>query len=64
MNDGALNHSWSRQEALPKHLQLTVATGWQLHLVRGASSGLLRKRLGLNVMLTLNAAGERAYRIG
>jgi hypothetical protein len=32
--------------------------------LRGAISGLLRKRLGLNVVLTLNAAGERVYRIG
>jgi stage V sporulation protein SpoVS len=41
-----------------------LATGWQPHSVRGAISGLLRKRLGLNVVLTSNAAGERVYRIG
>lgn len=40
-------------------LQLMLATGWQPHSVRGAISGLLRKRLGLNVVLTHNAAGER-----
>jgi len=34
------------------------------YAVRGAISGLLRKRLGLNVVLTLNAASERVYRIG
>jgi hypothetical protein len=45
-------------------LQLMLATGWQPHSVRGAISGLLRKRLGLNVVLTRNAAGERVYRIG
>ena len=45
------------------NLQLMLATGWQPHSVRGAISGLLRKRLGLNVVLTRNAAGERAYRI-
>jgi hypothetical protein len=45
------------------NLQLMLATGWQPHSVRGAISGLLRKRLGLNVVLTCNAAGERAYRI-
>lgn len=45
-------------------LQLMLATGWQPHSVRGAISGLLRKRLGLNVVLTHNAAGERVYRIG
>ena len=46
------------------NLQLMLATGWQPHSVRGAISGLLRKRLGLNVTLTRNAAGERVYRIG
>jgi hypothetical protein len=46
------------------NLQLMLATGWQPHSVRGAVSGLLRKRLGLNVTLTRNAAGERVYRIG
>ncbi|MFN3577629.1 MAG: DUF3489 domain-containing protein [Tabrizicola sp.] len=46
------------------NLQLMLATGWQPHSVRGAISGLLRKRLGLSVVLTRNAAGERVYRIG
>lgn len=46
------------------NLQLMLTTGWQPHSVRGAISGLLRKRLGLNVVLTPNAAGERVYRIG
>lgn len=46
------------------NLQLMLATGWQPHSVRGAISGLLRKRLGLNVVLTRNADGERVYRIG
>ena len=46
------------------NLQLMLATGWQPHSVRGAISGLLRKRLGLDVTLTRNAAGERVYRIG
>lgn len=46
------------------NLQLMLATGWQPHSVRGAISGLLRKRLGLNVVLARNAAGERVYRIG
>lgn len=45
-------------------LQWMLATGWQPHSVRGAISGLLRKRLGLNVVLMRNAAGERVYRIG
>ena len=46
------------------NLQLMLATGWQPHSVRSAISGLLRKRMGLNVVLTRNAAGERVYRIG
>ena len=46
------------------NLELMLATGWQPHSVRGAISGLLRKRLGLNVVLARNAAGERVYRIG
>lgn len=46
------------------NLQLMLATGWQPHSARGAISGLLHKRLGLNVVLTHNAAGERVYRIG
>jgi hypothetical protein len=41
-----------------------LATGLQPHSVCGAISSLLRKRLGLNVVLTRNAAGERVYRIG
>jgi hypothetical protein len=52
-----------RRPAGATNLQLMLATGWQPHSVRGAISGLLRKRLGLNVVLTLSAAGERVYRI-
>ena len=44
-------------------LQLMLTTGWQPHSVRGAISGMLRKRLALNVVLTHNDAGERVYRI-
>jgi stage V sporulation protein SpoVS len=44
-------------------LQLMLATGWQPHTVRGAISGMLRKKLGLNVVLVLNDAGERVYRV-
>ena len=43
-------------------LQLMLATGWQPHSVRGAIAAL-RRRLGLEVVLTRNAAGERVYRI-
>ena len=44
-------------------LQLMLTTGWQPHTVRGAISGLLRKKLGLNVVLAHNDSGERVYRV-
>ena len=44
-------------------LQLMLATGWQPHTVRGAVSGMLRKKLGLNVVLARNDSGERVYRV-
>ena len=44
-------------------LQLMLATGWQPHTVRGALSGMLRKKLGLNVVLAFNDTGERVYRL-
>ena len=45
------------------NLQLMLATGWQPHSVRGAISGMLRKKLGLNVVLAQNDTGERVYRV-
>lgn len=44
-------------------LQLMLATGWLPHTVRGAISGMLRKKLGLNVVLAHNDSGERVYRV-
>jgi hypothetical protein len=44
-------------------LQLMLATGWRPHTVRGAISGMLRKKLGLNVVLAQNESGERVYRV-
>ena len=44
-------------------LQLMLATGWQPHTVRGAISGMLRKQLGLNVVLAHNDTGERVYKV-
>lgn len=44
-------------------LQLMLATGWQPHTVRGAISGMLRKKLGLNVVLAHKNSGERVYRV-
>ena len=44
-------------------LQLMLATGWQPHTARGAISGMVRKKLGLNVVLAHNDSGERVYRV-
>ena len=44
-------------------LQLMLATGWQPHTVRGAISGMLRKKLGLHVVLAHNDSGERVYKV-
>ena len=43
--------------------QLVEATGWQKHTVRGAISGALKKKLGLNVVSAKADGGERIYRI-
>ncbi len=44
--------------------QMTTLTGWQAHTVRGTISGVLRKRLGLNVQCSVGAnLGKRVYRI-
>lgn len=43
--------------------QLMCCTGWQPHTIRGALSGMVRKKLGLNVVSTKAAGGERIYRI-
>jgi hypothetical protein len=42
--------------------QVIKATGWQAHSVRGAISGHLKKKLGLNVLSEKND-GIRLYRI-
>ena len=41
---------------------MTTLTGWQPHSVRGVISGVLRKKLGLNVVLTKTDGGAR-YRV-
>lgn len=43
--------------------QLMASTGWQAHTVRGAISGMVRKRLGYAVVTEKGADGQRAYRI-
>lgn len=44
--------------------QIMANTGWQAHTVRGALSGMVRKKLGLNVQSSKSEGGERVYRIG
>ncbi len=44
-------------------LQLMLVTGWKPHTVRGAISGMLRRKLGLTVVLAHNDSGERVYRV-
>ena len=39
------------------------ATGWQAHSIRGAISGLLKKKLGLTVKSEKTDARGRVYRI-
>ena len=43
--------------------ELTKATGWQAHSVRGVMSGVLKKKLGLTVELDKDAKGQRRYRL-
>jgi hypothetical protein len=43
--------------------QMMACTDWQAHTVRGAISGMVRKRLGYQVVTEKGADGQRAYRI-
>lgn len=43
--------------------QLMETTGWQAHTVRGTISGMVKKRLGYNVLSERRPDGERVYRI-
>jgi len=43
--------------------ELTEATGWQAHSVRGAISGSLRKRHGLAVSVAIDDKRGRIYRL-
>ena len=43
--------------------QMMAGTGWQANTVRGAISGMVRKRLGYQVITEKGADGQRAYRI-
>ena len=42
--------------------QLTAATGWQAHSIRGFLSGTVRKKLGLSLVSNI-VDGRRRYRI-
>lgn len=43
--------------------EMMRSTGWQAHTVRGAISGMVRKRLGYSVVSEKGPGGARAYRI-
>ena len=43
--------------------QIAEATDWQSHTIRGALSGALKKKLGLNVTSEKPENGDRTYRI-
>jgi hypothetical protein len=43
--------------------QIMADTQWQAHTVRGAISGMVRKKLGYNVVSERGADGDRLYRI-
>ncbi len=43
--------------------QMTEATGWQIHTVRGAMAGALKKKLGLDITSEKQTGSDRIYRI-
>ncbi len=43
--------------------QMTEATGWQIHTVRGAMAGALKKKLGLEITSEKQPGSDRVYRI-
>jgi hypothetical protein len=43
--------------------QICEATGWQPHTVRGAITGALKKKLGLNIQSRKESGGDRIYKI-
>jgi hypothetical protein len=44
--------------------EIAEATGWQKHTIRGAISGALKKKLGLEVTSTKDHQNRRVYRLG
>ncbi len=43
--------------------ELADATGWQAHSVRGFLSGTVKAKLGLDLTVTKDDAGERRYHV-
>ena len=43
--------------------QMSEATGWQVHTVRGAMAGALKKKLGLEITSEKQTGADRIYRI-
>lgn len=43
--------------------QMTEATGWLVHTVRGAMAGALKKKLGLEITSEKQPGSDRIYRI-
>jgi hypothetical protein len=43
--------------------EIMAKTDWQAHSVRGFTSGMVTKRMGLKVESTKTDAGERCYKI-
>jgi hypothetical protein len=43
--------------------QMTKATNWQVHTVRGAMAGALKKKLGLEITSEKQTGTDRVYRI-
>lgn len=43
--------------------QISDATGWQAHTVRGTFAGAFKKKLGLTILSEKSEGGERVYRI-
>jgi hypothetical protein len=43
--------------------EIVVATGWQAHTIRGVISGVLKKKLGLNIISEKDGVRGRVYKI-
>lgn len=43
--------------------QMCVLTNWQAHTMRGALAGAFKKKLGLTIISSKDAGGERTYRL-